>query len=106
MIESGTAQSVMGNHEYNAICYFTQHPETGEYLRAHSSGNRKHHLAFLNAYENSPKEYADVINWLKTLPLWLDLGDLKIVHACWDKELIQQLQNEYNIDNLITKNYS
>jgi len=96
MIESGAALSVMGNHEFNAIAYYT--PETGsdEYLRAHSDKNTKQHKEFLRAYGDSPKEYEDTINWFKSLPLWLDLGDLKIVHACWDKQAIDAIRDSQN----------
>lgn len=91
MIESGTALSVMGNHEFNAIAYATQDAGSGEYLRPHSDKNKAQHQVFLNAYTGDPTGYADIINWFKTLPLWLDLGALRIVHACWDDRYITQL---------------
>ncbi len=42
------------------------------------------HTAFLTAYADYSVEKESVIEWFKTLPLWLDLDDLRIVHACWD----------------------
>ena len=34
MVDAGTAQITMGNHEFNAIAYATEHPATsGRYLR-------------------------------------------------------------------------
>lgn len=90
MVDAGTAQSVMGNHEYNAIAYATPDP-AGGYLRAHSEKNKRQHSAFLNAYEYSSEDYADTIAWFKTLPLWLDLGDLRVIHACWDELLIKRI---------------
>ena len=56
MVESGAALSVMGNHEFNAIAYYT--PKTGSdgYLRAHSDKNTKQHKEFLRAYGDSPEE--------------------------------------------------
>ncbi len=100
MIDSGHALAVMGNHEYNAICYFTRHPETGEFLREHSNKNRGQHQAFLKAFENTPA-HADIINWFRTLPLWLDLGNLRIIRACWDKHQIAWLRDTYKIDNCL-----
>ena len=48
MVESGTALSVMGNHEYNAVCFATEDPAApGQYLRPHISKNLKQHAAFL-----------------------------------------------------------
>jgi hypothetical protein len=101
MIESGAANSVMGNHEYNAIAYATPDEEIGGYLRAHSENNWKQHGAFIDAYAGYPAAYADVINWFKTLPLWLDLGDIRIIHACWDKDMVRKIGAPVLTDELL-----
>jgi hypothetical protein len=49
------------------------------------------HQAFLDAYAHTLYDYAEVIAWFMTLPLWLDLGGLRIVHACWDVRLIAKI---------------
>ena len=90
MVENGFALSVMGNHEYNAIAYFTENGKGGHY-REHNEKNIKQHKAFLKAYEKHPEEYRDVIEWFKTLPLWLDLKGLRVIHACWDFDLIKKI---------------
>jgi hypothetical protein len=85
MVEAGTARIVMGNHEFNAICYATPDPAVpGEFLRKHSPKNTGQCAEFLD--QLSVTERADWIAWFRTLPLWLDeqeLGGLRIVHACW-----------------------
>ena len=91
MVEGGTALAVMGNHEFNAIAYYTPDRVEGGYLRPHSEKNQDQHEAFLVTYEDSPDRYKDTINWFKTLPLWIDRGDLKVVHACWDKKAIEKI---------------
>lgn len=91
MIDSGNALAVMGNHEFNAIAYYTDGHECGGYLRSHSDKNKGQHQAFLDAYQGSPAAYEDTINWFKTLPLWLDLGDLRVIHACWDSQEIAEI---------------
>jgi len=101
MVGAGTARSVMGNHEFNAIGYYTPDRESGDYLRPHSGKNTQQHEKFLAAYAGSPKEYTDVIDWFRTLPLWLDLGGLRIVHACWDTRLIARLAASQNGSNLL-----
>lgn len=90
MIESGSALSVMGNHEYNAIAYYTENGQGGHY-REHNEKNLKQHKAFLKAYVAHPDEYKSVIEWFKTLPFWLDLEGLRVIHACWDIDLIKKL---------------
>lgn len=95
MVEQGAALSVMGNHEFNAIAYFTPDP-AGGYLRARSEKNRRQHAAFLDAYEHDPEAWADIIGWFKTLPLWLDLEGIRVVHACWDPLFISLVKEEEN----------
>lgn len=99
MIDAGSARAVMGNHEFNAIAYSTEDHEKGGHLRPHSEKNRRQHQAFLDAYQNDPAAYDDAITWFKTLPLWLDLGDLRVVHACWDERDIAAILEYQAGDN-------
>mgnify|MGYP001157967606 CR=1 FL=1 len=94
MVDNGTALAVMGNHEFNAIAYAT--PTRDTYLRLHTDKNRRQHAAFLDAFENEDEDYQETIGWFKTLPLWLDLPDLRVVHACWDATLINRLIEDYD----------
>lgn len=94
MVDNGNALAVMGNHEFNAIAYATPNRDT--YLRLHTDKNRRQHAAFLDAFENDEDGYQDAIGWFKTLPLWLDLPELRVVHACWDATLINRLIDEYD----------
>lgn len=82
MVDAGTALVVMGNHEFNALAYHTKHPTEDRYLRAHSEKNQKQHQATLDALDDSQLAY--YLSWFATLPTYLDLGNLRIVHACWD----------------------
>ena len=94
MIENGHAKSILGNHEYNAICFATLNPlKNGEYLRVHNKSNIEHHKAFLKDYPLGSQKHKDVIKWFKTLPLFADLGVLRLVHAVWKKESICFLKN-------------
>lgn len=90
MIDAGSALSVMGNHEYNAIAYATLGKD-GDYLRSHSEKNQKLHKAFLDAYADDGTAYKEAIDWFKTLPLWLDLDAIKVIHACWDNRDIVEI---------------
>ena len=95
MIDEGAALTVMGNHEFNAIAYFTDDPnDPGGYLRPHNEKNQKQHRVFLEAYEGT-SNYADLIEWFRSLPLWLDLDGLRVIHACWDEGLMRFLKSRY-----------
>jgi len=93
MVEAGTAQCILGNHEFNAIAWVTpdqEHP--GRFLRDHDKpGNREQHQVFLDAVEGTPRQ-KNITDWFKTLPLWLDLPGLRIVHACWHQESMNVLR--------------
>lgn len=101
MIDSGKALAVMGNHEFNAIAYAAPDPEGEGYLRKHTQKNRGQHQCFLAAYEDSRSDYDDVIAWFKTLPMWLDLGSIRIVHACWDHGAIKRIGGALITEELI-----
>jgi hypothetical protein len=93
MVETGCAQCIMGNHEFNAIAWVTPDPEhPGKFLRDHhKAGNREQHQAFLDVVEGTPLQKS-ITGWFKTLPLWLDLPGLRTVHACWHQESMDVLR--------------
>lgn len=82
MCEAGTAQAVMGNHEFNAIGWATSR-EQGGYLREHCPKNGLQHKAFLEQLGADSPAHVDAISWFKTLPMWLELPGLRAIHACW-----------------------
>ncbi len=94
MTDANSALSVMGNHEFNAIAYYTWDDSKGDYLRPHSDKNQEQHRAFLEAYDGTA-DYDDVINWFRKLPMWLELDGVRVVHACWDRTAIDQIQRAY-----------
>ena len=84
MIDSGFALSVMGNHELNALAFHTPHPaKPGSHLRPHNEKNSNQHAETMRQVPAG--EFHSYLNWFRTLPLWLDLDGLRVVHACWDE---------------------
>jgi len=82
MCEAGSASAVLGNHEFNAIGWATQ-GENGDFLRSHSTKNAHQHAEFLRQFEENSAAHRDAVSWFKSLPVWLDLPGLRVVHACW-----------------------
>jgi hypothetical protein len=92
MVDSGAAKIIMGNHEFNALCYHTEDSEKqGEFLRKHNSNHVEQHRETLSAFPN-PTEMAEVLSWFYTIPMWLDLPELRAVHACWHEESVALLR--------------
>lgn len=97
MIDAGTAHAVMGNHEFNALAYHTPHPDRpGEFLRAHTEKNIKQHKVVLD--QLGCASALDRVKWFYTLPLWLDLGELRVVHAYWDEAAMKTLKKKGAVD--------
>lgn len=93
MVDEGYAQAIMGNHEFNAIAWYLPDPRrSGEFLRPHFSAkygdkNYGQHKAFLDEVSGTPR-HKEVIDWFLTLPLWLELDGIRVVHACWHSRFI------------------
>lgn len=90
MVDHGQALAVMGNHEYNAMAFAFQLPD-GNYLRPHKPKNIEQHEATIKQFADHPEEWKKWIEWFYTLPLFLELPDLRIVHACWNQPHIEWL---------------
>lgn len=82
MVEQETALAVMGNHEFNAICYSIS-DGAGDFLRPHNEKNIRDHAEFIAEFPFQSSIHQEAISWFKTLPLFLDLGELRIIHAVW-----------------------
>jgi calcineurin-like phosphoesterase family protein len=90
MVQGGSAIALMGNHEFNAIGYHTRGSD-GEPLRSHSKRHNKQHEATLAYFQLFPDEKDEILAWFLSLPLFIDLGDLRAVHATWDDQSIDAL---------------
>lgn len=107
MVDAGTAQTVMGNHEFNAIGWYLPDPDQpGEYLRKHHSAkygdkNRRQHQAFLAEVEGTPL-HAEYVRWFLSLPVFLDLPELRVVHACWHPGALAYLRPHLTDANCLT----
>ena len=75
MVDQDVALCIMGNHEYNAI----QHR-----LGLRKLNETDPHHTFLAQVKADRVPYRACLDWFMTLPLWLDMGNFGVVHACWD----------------------
>jgi hypothetical protein len=98
MCDGGTAQAVMGNHEFNAIGWSI--PDgLGDYLRSHTDQNAHQHAEFLREFPQGSREYADAISWFRQLPLWIEHPGLCVIHACWhepSRALLAEILDEHH----------
>jgi len=103
MYDNGSALVVMGNHEYNAICYNTK-GENGRFLRKHSKKNKTQYME-TDAHVRKSREGVEFyLEWFKTLPIFLEIDGIRIIHACWDSYYIDYLKKELP-DNKMTNDF-
>jgi Calcineurin-like phosphoesterase len=91
MTEAGSALTILGNHEYSAILYHIK-DSSGMYLSRHIAGNRNQIQSTLTSFIGFETEWRDHLKWLRTLPFYLDLGGLRVVHAYWNEKDINYLK--------------
>jgi len=105
MVKKGNAIALMGNHEFNAIAYSIKSKDCNDFLRPHNKKNNLQHEAFLKEYEFGSADYFDVINWFKTLPIYVETDEFRAVHACWNSRAIDNVSKYLNSDNSLKEEY-
>lgn len=93
MVKAGHALCIMGNHEFNALGWHTPAPpESGkQFVREHSLRHSRLMGETLTQFEAYPDEWKEFVDWFYELPLFMDAGRFRVVHACWDASLITPL---------------
>jgi len=104
MVEKGDAFAILGNHEINAIIYHLKDRNGLSLVKQPS----KYFLSLfktLNEYSAGSLEWKENLRWMRTLPLYLDFGDIRIVHACWSEQAIEVAQSIYKEGRIRKKNF-
>ena len=95
MVEAGHAQIVMGNHEYNLLCYCTpnRNPDLPHpFLREHTQRHRRILQETLQQLDPYPQDKKEFLSWMKEMPLFLEMDTFRVVHACWHEALITEFK--------------
>lgn len=103
MIEAGSARSIMGNHEFNAIGFATLSTDDQGYLRSHTKSKVGQHVEFLKQIGWESALHKELVNWFKTLPPFLDLGYLRLCHAWWNQDYIDCIYENSNTNGVLNE---
>jgi hypothetical protein len=97
MVEAGQALCIMGNHEYNALGWYTEAPPHSErrHVREHTPRHERLLQQTFRQFAEHPRDWRDFLDWFQQLPLFIDAGRFRLVHACWDDSLIGALRTDY-----------
>lgn len=94
MVEAGQAHCIMGNHEFNALGWFTPAPpESGKaFVRDHTPRYEMLLRQTFEQFERYADEWQAFLAWFMELPLFLENERFRVVHACWDNSVIGRLR--------------
>ena len=97
MVVAGQALCIMGNHEFNALAWSTPAaPGSGrQFVREHTPRHARLIKETLEQFDAYPAEWQGFLDWFYELPLFIDAGHFRVVHACWDDSLIEPLRAQF-----------
>jgi hypothetical protein len=75
---------LMGNHEYNIAAWSLGVPGYQKPKRS----NR----ATITEIEAAPERWRPILDWMRDLPVGIDLPDLRVIHACWHRKSLDQVR--------------
>lgn len=102
MCDAGLALAVMGNHEFNALGW-VEPDENGGFLRPHTEKNAHQHKEFLRQIGEGSADHRQALAWFKSLPIWLELPGLRVIHACWSAAAQARLSACLDQDHRFTR---
>lgn len=92
MVENGSAYAILGNHEMYAVLYYLRDTE-GKYYKKRIPKYQLQINQTLDEFVPYKEEFKSHLKWLRTLPMFLDFGDIRVIHACWDDKNVQQIKD-------------
>lgn len=96
LCEEGKARCLLANHEFNFVNFNTEASlESGVFRRPRKDKNLSEIAETWSSYRINGKHdsalMSEHVEWFKSLPVALELGDLNLVHACWHRPSLSQL---------------
>jgi len=92
MVENGNAMAVLGNHEINAIIADIK-DEKGNLLVTPPMKNFMSVLKTMKAFSGKKEEWKSHRNWMRTLPFFIELDGIRVIHACWSDTAVDYLKS-------------
>ena len=89
MVREGTAQCLLGNHELNVLRGSRKEANGWFFEDDH---DRRHGLFLDSQQVPDDAQRAEILRFFATLPLALERPDLRLVHACWDDDRLDELR--------------
>lgn len=89
MVRAGTAQCLLGNHELNVL-RSARKDANGWFFERDHDAERGRYPDARRTCDDAERRW--IQRFFATLPLALERADLRLVHACWDDDRIDELR--------------
>ncbi len=95
MVTSKHAYAILGNHELNLMAFYCL-DDHNKPLFNHNIRNILQLLPVFESFKNAEAELHDYIDWMFSLPLFLEFEDFRVVHACWHQPSIDLIRKHFS----------
>lgn len=92
MVEDGNALAILGNHEINTIITDIK-DKKGNPLVEPPLKNFMSVLKTMKEFSEYQEEWQSHRKWMRTLPLFLELDGIRVIHAYWNDEAVDFFRN-------------
>ena len=105
MVDKGFAYCLLGSNEFEVIGWSKHHPITDKpYLPENMIENpndlSQQRPVFIQEFAQGDEQLFKWVDWFMALPIYLDFDHIRAIHACWDNNVINQLNPYLSIKEL------
>jgi hypothetical protein len=102
LVESSLAQCVLGNHDLNILLNHRKHENKWFYGEEFLDGDGK--VVPQVRADDSTRQ--TILQFFATLPIALERDDLRVIHACWNDDMIDLARGASDVVNLHTQHHA
>ncbi len=103
MTRYGSGICILGNHEAKLVYLFAN--ETNDFLDTYNCVKNQIQIKeTLKDFEKHLDELKYYIDWMAKLPIYVEMSNIRIIHACWDFSHVKFLKLK-NINKLSDKKF-
>lgn len=89
LMDARRAFSVMGNHEYNLVAWYAQ-------VLGYERPKRSNRATTEDVLRRRDR-WKPVLEFMRALPIGIELPDLRIIHACWHRASLDVVQHALRV---------
>lgn len=99
MVDAGAAQIILGNHEFNLLCWYTPDGQ-GDFLRSHKNEAAAEQIKQSRPlFDGNPDLGRMYLDWFRSLPVKLEIGGARFVHAYWGFAELRELGDRVSLND-------